>query len=64
MTLTGLAITAFIVSLLVALIGFSGVAGRASGAAKFIAALFLVAAVMVLLMDAVGVNLPLETPAP
>lgn len=40
MTLTGLAITAFVVALL-----------------------FLIAAVMVIVMDAAGVNLPLQTPA-
>jgi len=63
MTLIGLAITAFVVSLLAGVVGFTGIAGRASGAAKFVALLFLIAAVMVIVMDTAGVNLPLQAPA-
>lgn len=59
MDLLSLAIVALIVALIAGGIGFSGIAGQASGLAKGLSGIFLIAAVGIAVMVFAGVRIPL-----
>lgn len=59
MDLLSLTIVAFVVALIAAGVGFSGVAGQASGLAKGLSVFFLIAAVGTAIMVFAGVRIPL-----
>jgi uncharacterized membrane protein YtjA (UPF0391 family) len=59
MDLLTLAIVCLVVALIAGGIGFSGVAGQASTLAKYLAGLFLLAALAIAVMVFAGVRIPL-----
>jgi len=59
MDLLSLAIVALVVALIAGGVGFSGVAGKASGLAKGLGVLFLIASVIVAVMVLAGVRIAL-----